>query len=155
MAIPRSHRPCFLSLFWPGTSVTIPQTQSVRPEYGHWRPSLNYKKQKKTKKNPVWQTVVVWLLTSWSKTTLKKMKKNPVCGTAVWSLVDRVKNLLGKKVCQTVGMASGGLTSVAIPQSHRLRFFFLSLFRHRTSVTITWTRSVRPWYGHWHPSLKY
>ncbi len=33
--------------------------------------------------------------------------------------------------------------------------FFLSLFRHRTSVTIPQTRSMRPWYGHWRPSLEY
>ncbi len=40
------------------------------------------------------------------------MEKNPVCGTRVWPLADWVKNLLEKKwplVCQTVGMASGGL----------------------------------------------
>ncbi len=32
----------FLLLFWPRTSVTIPQTQSVRPGYGHWHPSIKY-----------------------------------------------------------------------------------------------------------------
>ncbi len=46
------------------------------------------------------------------------------------------------------------LTSVAIPRSHGL-VFFLPLFRHRTSVTVPRIRSVRPWYGHWRPSLKY
>ncbi len=33
--------------------------------------------------------------------------------------------------------------------------FFLSLFWPRISVTIPHTRSVRLWYGHWRPSLKY
>ncbi len=45
MAIPRSHGLVFLSLFWPGTPVTISWTQSVRPGYGHWCPSLNYQKK--------------------------------------------------------------------------------------------------------------
>ncbi len=54
----------FLSLFWPRMSVTIPWTQSVRPWYGHWRPSLKYL----FRKTPVWQTVI-WPLTSWSKMT--------------------------------------------------------------------------------------
>ncbi len=43
---------------------------------------------------------------------------------------------------------------MAISRSHRPGFF-LSLFQPRTSVTIPRTRAVRPWYGHWHPSLKY
>ncbi len=46
------------------------------------------------------------------------------------------------------------LTSVAIPQSHRPGFF-LSLFRCWVSVTIPRTWSVRLWYGHWRPRLKY
>ncbi len=36
-----------------------------------------------------------------------------------------------------------------------IQVFFKSLFWPTTSVTIPWTRFVRLWYGHWHPSLKY
>ncbi len=42
-----------------------------------------------------------------------KTGENPVCGTVVWSLADRVKNLLEKKwpCLSDSDMASGGLKS--------------------------------------------
>ncbi len=48
------------------------------------------------------------------KTTFKKNEKNPVCETVVWSLADRVKNLIEKKLpgLSDIGMASGGLKSL-------------------------------------------
>ncbi len=68
--------------------------------------------------------------------------------------------------CWCSGFSPG--LPVTIPRSHGPSFFnvsghttvsqtifFLSLFQPRTSVTIPCTRSVRLWYGHWRPSLKY
>ncbi len=133
VAIPQFHRSGFFkSLFWPKTSVTIPQTQSVRPWYGHWRPSLKYL----LKKHPVWQTVV-WPLTSWSKTTLKrKWKKH-----GLW---DRGVNIDGpgqkpdrKKIpsLSDSGMASGGLKlflmrCVFLAASRPLKWIYFPIFVH-------------------------
>ncbi len=79
-------------------SVTIPRTQSVRPGYGHWRPSLKYLLKKPRSDRPWYDH---WRFGQ--KRLLKKTGKNPVCGTVVWPLADRVKNLIEKNdpVCQT------------------------------------------------------
>ncbi len=90
VAMPQSHRPGgFLSLFWPRTSVTIPRTQSVKPWYGHWRPSLKYLFKKPG-------------LTDWGMATdvlvennfFKKNEKSLICETVVWPLADQVKYLI-------------------------------------------------------------
>ncbi len=54
------------------------------------------------------------------------MEKNLVCGTMVWPLAHWVKNLLEKNdpVCETVGMASGGLIGGFLWTLHYLSFLF-------------------------------
>ncbi len=101
MTIPQSVRPCFIfsKTFYTWTSMTIPQShrpglRSVRPWYGHWRLG--------------------------SKMCLKKKWKNPICETVVWSMVDRVKNLIEKKWprLSDSDMVTGGFI-VSTPNSQR------------------------------------
>ncbi len=61
------------------------KTRSVRPWYGHWHLG--------------------------TKMCLKKNEKNPVCETAVWSLADRVENLIKKWLgLSDSDMVTGGLS---------------------------------------------
>ncbi len=120
MTIPRSLGPGFLCLFWPGMSVTIPRTRSVRPECGHWRPSLNYiKKKKKKGLKDSGMAIGVKKTSLWDRGMASDVrmrtvieKKTPVWQTVVWPLRLKEPGLSDRGVANGVAkfrMASGGL----------------------------------------------
>ncbi len=119
MAIPWSHRPVFLFLFWPGTSVTIPRTRSVRLGYGHWSPSLNYQKKKKNDlTDSVMATGVKKTRSArpwygiWHSDANCDRKNTPAWQTVVWQLELQKPGLSDRGVVNGVTkfrMASGGL----------------------------------------------
>ncbi len=89
-------------------SANIQRIWSVKPRYGHWRPSLKFFLKKPQSDKPWYGH---WRLGR--KRLFKKKWKNPVCETVVWPLADWVKNLIEKKWrgLSDSGMASGGLNS--------------------------------------------
>ncbi len=90
----------FLLAFRSWMSVTIPQTQSVRPWYGHWHPGL--KRQKK-----VCETVL-WSLTSYVEKVIEKNLKKPGLWDRGMAIDILVQNVLEKKS----GLTDQGMTGV-------------------------------------------
>ncbi len=124
--------------FWIA-AVTIPQTRSVRHWYGHWLPSLKYKKK------PVWQTVV-WPLALKKNRSVRLwyglwrpgakcvcfFKKNLVWQTVVWSLGLKKPGLTDRGVATGVTkfrMASGGFKEILVVFIKKLRYFLPDLYK--------------------------
>ncbi len=158
--------------------MTIPQSHRKGLWYGHWRP-----RSKKVIKKPVCETVV-WPLAVKKPglgdrgIVIAKQGQKPEhrCPLSIktspyWWMTDAGVRIGALEVLMDDGCRRSGFSPyspVTIPWSHGPGFFnvsghtmvsqtgfFLSLFRCRTSVTISRTRSVKLWYGHWRPSLKY